>query len=98
MNTFEVPVWQYMMPDGRVVQTCTDLGIEVQSLYIEMVKAGCRFEAEVLRTNEVSITISDPLVGIDLDCSITPNGPQVQVGMVEMLKRKAWQAAQREEA
>lgn len=54
--------------------------------------SGCRFEAEVLSTREVSITISDSEE--DLDIAIVKNGPEVKAAMEEMLKRGSWRLQQ----
>lgn len=47
-------------------------------------------EAEMLRTGEVSLTISDPKEEMDVDIEVMPNGPDVQRGMVAMLGRRLW--------
>jgi len=85
-----VQVIQYLMPDGRTRFVKTDLPIEVQQDYNDMLASGCRFEIEMLQTGHVSATIFNPEKEEDVDISITSNGPDVQTGMVEMLKRRQW--------
>lgn len=79
-----VNVTQFKMPDGRAVQTGTDLPDELQPHYDEMRRRGWRFEAEMLSTGDVSITIADDET--DQDIRIVANGPGVQDAMVEMLR------------
>lgn len=88
--TFTAAVVQFFRPFGDRKIEETELPIEVQPAYEEMRKSGCRFEAEVLATGMVSMTISNPKTEEDIDISLTRNGPEVQAGMVEMLKRGLW--------
>lgn len=83
-----VDVLQFLMPDGRRNPTSTTLPIECRDAYNDMLAHGCRFEAEMLQTGEVSVSIDDSEDYVDI--SVTPNGPEVQAGMVEMLKRGLW--------
>ncbi len=89
-GTFEVAVVQYLMPDGQREQTGTRLSRELEPLYRDMVKRGCRFEAEMLTTREISVTIFNIKDEEDVDISVTSNGPEVQAGMVAMLERQQW--------
>ena len=88
-GTFEAQVVQFMRPSGRQNPTSTMLSDEVLPIYREMQAAGCRFEAEVLRTGQVSVTISDDEA--DRDIEIVANGPGVQDAMEKMLKRRRWE-------
>jgi hypothetical protein len=83
-------VIQYIRPHGEVKHEIAVLPNEYKELYDSMLAHGCRFEAEVLTTSQVSVTISDPKEELDLDISITFNGPEVQKGMIKMLERKSW--------
>jgi anti-sigma regulatory factor (Ser/Thr protein kinase) len=83
-----VDVLQFVLPSGMEHKATTDLPDEASEDYKNMVKSGCRFEAEILTTGEVSVTISDG--DQDIDISVTSNGPEVPAGMVEMLKRRLW--------
>ena len=94
-SVFTVDVVQFLRPEGKQIAVTTKLPIRnsvevLADLYLDMLGHGCRFETEVLRTEEVSVTISDPKRKIDVDVSVTPNGPEVQRGMIEILKRQSW--------
>lgn len=88
--TFEAAVIQYYRPGGWPEQTGTRLPREAEPGYRDMVACGCRFEAEVLTTGEVSVTIFNIKDEIDVDVSLTGNGPAIQAGMVDMIKRQLW--------
>lgn len=88
--TYTAEVLQFMLPHGRQNPTSTELPIETREAYQEMMASGCRFEAEMLMTGQVSVTISNPKDEEDLDFSITRNGPEVQAGMIAMLQRRRW--------
>jgi hypothetical protein len=77
-----------MMPNGREVRSSTELPMDSHAAYLEMQKHGCRFEAEMLTTGQVSVTISDGKGDVDIE--VSPNGPEVQKGMVAMLNRGRW--------
>lgn len=87
-DTFKADVMQFIMPHGDENPTSTQLPIAAEPLYLAMLEHGCRFEAEMLQTREISVTITSQ--DDDIDISITPNGPDVQVGMVAMLERQPW--------
>ena len=89
-RTFKVQVTQYISPNGRMRFTTTDLPIEYEQLYENMVSRKCKFEAEVLSTGEVSLTIFDMLRGEDADIRIVENGPAVQETMARMLSSQLW--------
>ena len=91
MNTFEAEVALFKAPHGYVRQMITNLPVEVQLAYNDMAAAGCRLEAELLRTDEVSVTIADG--NNDLDIRVVPNGPAVQNALVEMLNSGYWNLA-----
>ena len=74
-DIYEVDVMQFLMPNGRQVPCKTDLPIETQAAYQDMLAHGCRFEAEMLTTGQVSVTISNGEE--DVDISVTVNGPEV---------------------
>lgn len=84
-ETFTVPVTQFLRPNGRQQVIYTELPIEVEPAYNKMVAAGCRFETEVLTTDQVSTTISDGEQ--DIWIHICQNGPRIQEAMVDALKK-----------
>ena len=81
----EVDVIQFMRPSGRQDPTSTILPWDLQQECDAMRLAGCRFEAEVLTTGEVSVTIFDTHEEIDIAIAVIPNGPGVQPAMARML-------------
>ena len=90
----EVKVKQYLMPNGRVRECTTKISDNVKDLYEEMLQSGCWFEAEMLTTGEISVTISDGEE--DIDIRVINNGPEVQNALVEMLKGALWRDVEKE--
>lgn len=92
---FFASAMQFIMPHGKQKLTECPLPIKMKPLYDRMMGSGCRFEVEMLRTGEVSATITrletDQRDGEDIDIRITANGPAVQDGMIEMLVAKSWE-------
>lgn len=91
-GTYIVEITQFMRPSGRTVATSTPLPVNTKTKYFDMLKANCHFEAEVLSTGEISLTVSNSTS--DVDCEITSNGPEVQAGLVKMLERGGWRKSQ----
>ena len=90
MSTFEATLTQFMRPSGMSKQVATELPSEVEPLYKQMLETGCRLECEVLRTGEVSVTVSNVAAEVDIDFSVTKNDESVHSGIVAMLRRHAW--------
>lgn len=88
--TFVAHLTQFVLPHGIAKAVDTDLPAACQPAYEDMMKHGCRFECEVLSNGVVSVAISDKEAGVDVDISLTPNGPEVHAGMVAMLERAMW--------
>ncbi|KKM98521.1 hypothetical protein LCGC14_1157110 [marine sediment metagenome] len=86
---YTVKVTQYLLPDGRQKQITTELLKISEKDYLDMLKAGCYFEIEMLRTGLISITITKDEVDIDIE--VIPNGSEVQEAMVKMLARRVWE-------
>lgn len=81
----KVDVVQFLRPNGREQVGQMELPDSAAAAYEKMIRDGCRFEAEILTTGAVSVTISNH--ERDLDISLTDNGPAIQEGMVKMLER-----------
>jgi hypothetical protein len=88
-----IPFTQYLRPDGRKVDEGIDMPAEIEALAQRFLRAGGRYEAEVLREGTVSFTAvyrvnEEPQ---DIAIELCPNGPDVPYA-VEMLVRKsiAW--------
>ena len=73
MELFEIPVTQYMRPGGRKVEVFVKRPKEIYEKAMKIIENGYRFEAEVLNTNDVSLTVSDE--EIDYCCELTHNIP-----------------------
>lgn len=82
-----VTVIQYFPPNGIRGTRLTEITDELKNEYDDMKAKGYQFEAEVLSTGEVSVTISKDE---DIDIEIVPNGPMVQKALEQMLRRKKW--------
>src|SRR5260221_6538289 len=85
---FSAEITQYLMPNGKRIKSQTDLPISIKDDYDDMIKHGCRLEAEVLSTGNVSVTISDGEE--DLEIEIIENGPEVRKAIIDMIRRKPW--------
>jgi hypothetical protein len=75
--TYEIPVTQYLLPDGRRRQETyktedADLNQKAQNI----INRGWRFEVEILRTGDVSLTVTDPDEdGFDIEIEVFKNEP-----------------------
>ena len=80
---------QYLMPDGRtkpvMIDRPEDIGLKAQKL----AEAGCRFEIEMLRTGEISMSVEREPVNDDDDgvlaMEVCANGPDVPVRVDKMI-------------
>jgi hypothetical protein len=75
---YEIPFTQYLRPDGRQRQA----GFPAEGkTYVDamamMIRKGYRFEAEILTTDEVSLTVFDPGREEDIAIEVVANGPDV---------------------
>src|SRR5690606_27801674 len=70
----DVPAVQYMRPDGLLVDVTAPIPIECKAAYDEMTERGCRLAAEVLMTDEVSLTIEHDEG--DFAIEVCPNGAE----------------------
>jgi hypothetical protein len=83
-----IPFTQYLLPDGRRVPVSIDVEPDIQALAEELMSAGHRFECEMLRTGEVSFTVTakekdEPDIAIE----VCANGPQVLVAVDNLVKK-----------
>ena len=79
----EVEIVQFLRPDGRRRLYTTTLNYDLHAEYAAMQIQGWRFEAEVLTTGEVSLTIASE--DQDEAVVIVPNGPAVPEALARML-------------
>ncbi len=75
---------QYLRPDGRKTLAYTEIPDKHQDRVTAIRKAGYRFEMELLKTNDVSLTISDD--EDDWVCIVVPNGPLVLPAIEELIE------------
>lgn len=79
----DVPFVQFMLPDGRQVETSIPRPEGVAAQAARCLRAGGRFTAEVLRTQEVSLAYefedSDLVTAI---CKNGPSGPAAVDGLI----------------
>jgi len=88
--TTTVEVVQYLRSNGRKVIQTTELEGDLKSNYDDMRNHNCQFEAEVLRSGEVSLTIWDRKKEKDIDIILAVNSVDVQEALKCMLKKKNW--------
>lgn len=90
---YRMPFTQHLLPDGRKREVWIDMDASVGETAQYLIDCGCRFECELLRTGEVSLTAElDDEDGETrvLAMEILPNGPGVRAA-VERLVAEAMQ-------
>lgn len=87
----DIPFTQYLRPDGRTRQVIFSVNGPAAGLAKSIMDRGHRFEAEVLTTGEVSLTVTDPENedGADLCIEISPNGPEVPTAVLKLIGRSS---------
>lgn len=80
-----IPFTQYLRPNGRKKAVSVEVSPDIAEKARSIIAKGLCFECEVLMTDQVSFTITDPDEG-DLDVRVCFNGPGV-VETVEDLVR-----------
>jgi hypothetical protein len=85
-----IEVTQFIRPNGRreilEVELPNDTGAQAEAI----IEAGMRFEAEVLMSGEVSLTISGPNdegEDDDLEIEISPNDERVKEAMNRLIAK-----------
>ena len=81
----EIPFIQYLLPNGRRTETGIERPEDIYDKAQEIIKAGYRFEAEVLTNGMVSLAISDDEK--DHDIELVSNGPDVPLAADRMINR-----------
>lgn len=84
----EIPFTQYLMPDGRTREMLVAVPDHVYLQAKELMADGYEFEAEILMTGEVSLTVVDTTEEEDIAIQICPNGPGIH-GYIEKLISEA---------
>ena len=79
----DVEFTQYLRPDGRPKQIVIDRPQHLYEKARQIIESGYWFEAEVLTTGEVSLTVSD--AHGDHAFEIVPNGPDVPAAVDRLI-------------
>lgn len=88
-----IPFTQYVRPDGRYASRETiDRPQDVYDKAMKLIEAGYRFEAEILTTDEVSLTCVDPEDTGDIAIVLSPNNEAICEN-VDKLVAQAWDYA-----
>lgn len=85
-----IPFTQYLRPDGRQKDVSIDINYAAGNKAKELIDAGAKFEAEVLRTGVVSFECINYNVDEDdlmfcLSNRLVPNGPRVKEVVMELV-------------
>jgi hypothetical protein len=85
-----IPFTQYLRPNGEKRAIEIDMPLPIEHLALTFIKAGGRYEAEELRTGQISLTAVYTIDGEDQDIAIElcQNGPDVPYA-VELLVHKS---------
>lgn len=83
----QIKFTQFMRPSGRPVPMTIERPDDICGLAQQIIGAGHCFEAEVLATGEVSLTITSP--DGDEDIEVVQNGPAVPEAVDRMVRRFA---------
>lgn len=87
-----VEVTQFIRFTGKKIQQFVELEEDLEEEYEDMKRHNCRFEAEVLETKEVSLTIWDDLSKRDIDEILAVDTKDIRNALGDMLKKKNWLA------
>jgi len=83
----EIPFTQYLLPNGRAEQISIMMSQKIADIAHKIIEKGNRFEAEILTTGEVSLTIHNIEFEEDVAIELCENGLEVY-GAVERLINK----------
>lgn len=68
-----IPFTEYVLPNGRKISRIVGCYDDVAQKAFQIIEAGFRFEMEILRTGEVSLTIHDIGKGEDVAIELCLN-------------------------
>ncbi len=92
---------QYLLPNGSARHTYMPVPDDVYRKAQAIIDAGLRFETEILRTGQVSTTITHPEHG-DMDITVHANGPGLHEAIHAMIERfdlsRDWDAIDAEDS
>lgn len=73
-------------PNGRQEQQHLELPDDVAAIAKQIAANGFRFEAEMLMTGHVSLTIADPVIEEDVAIELFRNGPEIHARAEKMIR------------
>jgi hypothetical protein len=82
-----IPFTQYLMPNGERRSIEIKRPEDIYEKAMDIIKAGHCFEAEMLRTGEISLTIFNVAEEEDVDIEVIANGPEVPLAVDRMVTR-----------
>lgn len=92
-----IPFTWHLRPNGRRAEITIDRPEEIEQKARAVIAAGLHFEAEVLTTGTVSVTVADRKAEEDLCIELAQNGPAV-VEAVDRLVTQAYDLIQQRAA
>lgn len=85
VQELNIPFTQYLLPSGRKVAISIERSKDIYDKAVDIIKAGYRFEIEMLTNGLIHMTITDN--DDDQDCEIVNNGPEVPIAVDRMIIR-----------
>jgi hypothetical protein len=84
-----IPFIEYRLPNGSQHPCSIERPFDVEALAANFMRAGGRFECEILRTGQVSLTAVAEVDGEaqDIDIEIVRNGPDVGPAVDKLVRR-----------
>ena len=83
-SPYKIKFTQYLRPHGRQQTVEFDAAPDMYLRAQKIIGLGAKFEAEILTTNEVSLTVNHN--GEDIAIEVVPNGPGVVEAVGRLIK------------
>jgi len=80
-----IPFTQYLLPNGRKSYQLIDRPEDIEDIARRFIASGGRYECEVLRTGEVSLTAVK--YDDDVEIVLSANGPSIPDKVDELVRR-----------
>jgi hypothetical protein len=95
----QIPFTQFLLPDGRRTEVRIERPMDVAGKAQELIRAGFRFEIELLRNGMVSMDCSHPDVVDEegpIASAVCRNGPEVPASVDKVVEGawERWKAAE----
>lgn len=84
---YKIPFTQFIRPNGDTRTQWVARSGELADKAQAIIRNGLRFEAEVLTTGEVSLTVHDRKTGEDVAIEVCSNGPPVVDAIDRLISR-----------